>query len=75
MPLKHSQEHIIVASKEGYTTAQVHIDNRLSSLGILDCAGTCLFLLPGISLLTGSVFELTPSSVYLALDPKQESAK
>ena len=73
--LKRSSEHIVTALKDGYTSNYVRIDSQLCTLGILDIVGTWLFLLPGISLLTGGAFELTPSEVYIALDPKQPSVQ
>ena len=72
--LKRADDHIVSASKDGYTSNYIRIENKLSTLGILDAIGTWLFLLPGISILTGSAMELTPSDVYLTLDRQQAPA-
>ena len=69
--LKRHSDHIVVASKEGFTSSQATINNGLSGLGVADVVGTCLFILPCISLLTGSAWELSPTSVFLPLDPKK----
>jgi len=69
--LKRAENHVVVARKEGYTSKYVTVSEKLSTLGILDAIGTWLFLLPGISIVTGCAMELDPSDVYVALDPIQ----
>jgi hypothetical protein len=69
--LKRADEHIVTASKDGYTSNYTKIGSQLSTLGILDAVGTWIFLLPGISIITGCAMELQPPDVYVALDPKQ----
>jgi PEGA domain len=72
--LKRSSLHIITAEKEGYASNHVTTESQLSGLGIMDVIGTFLFLVPGISLLTGGAFEVQPSDVYITLDKKEAAA-
>lgn len=67
--LKRRSDHVVVATKEGYSSRAVRIENELSGLGTLDLIGTWLILLPGISFLMGTAWELQPKDVYVALDP------
>ena len=69
--LKRGSDHIITAQKEGYTSNYIRLESQLRPLGIVDVIGTWLFLLPGISLLTGGAYELEPSEIYIALDRKE----
>jgi hypothetical protein len=68
--LKRNTTHSVSAEKEGYSSRYVMVDSQLCTLGILDVIGIWFFLLPGISLLTGGAFELTPNEVYIPLDKK-----
>jgi hypothetical protein len=69
--MSRKETHVVTATKEGYASNQVMVNKDLSGLGVLDLIGTCLFLVPGISLIMGSAWDLTPSSVFVPLDEKK----
>jgi hypothetical protein len=71
VPLERKAPHTVTASKEGYRTRSATVDSRVSFLGILDLIGACVFLLPGVSFVAGTAWELEPSTVYLELDRDQ----
>jgi hypothetical protein len=61
VPLERKAPHTVTAT----------VDSRVSFLGILDLIGACVFLLPGVSFVAGTAWELEPSTVYLELDRDQ----
>jgi hypothetical protein len=67
--LKRNDTHVVSVQKDGYSSQYQKVESKISTLGILDLIGTWLFLLPGISFLTGSAMELEPADVYVVLVP------
>ena len=66
--LRRSENHVVIGRKEGYTSKCVTVSQKLSPLVVLDAIGVWLFLLPGISIVTGCAMNLEPASVYLKLE-------
>jgi hypothetical protein len=73
-PLEHSvrrnQETSILVRKDGYQPATRHTTKGLSSIGILDVVGGCIFLLPFLGLLSGGAWEQEPANVAVILSPE-----
>jgi len=59
----------VMAKKDGYYPVTRDIGTKMSSLGVLDIVGGCIFLLPFIGLAFPASHEVDISSVSLILQP------
>jgi hypothetical protein len=71
LTLPRNNNYVVTASKDGYKSDSVLINSQISGIGIVDAIGAYLFLIPGISILTGSAMTLTPSEVHVTMQPIQ----
>jgi len=71
--LKRKRGHIIEGRKEGYVPQYVKLEQTNTDLGVIDSLGMFIFIVPAISILTGSAFELEPDFVLLELDPAKSN--
>ena len=60
----------IVVRKDGYTTQVYPIGSSLGKCGILDIAGTVLFIFPVFGLLSSGAYTLDQHTVYAPLSKK-----
>jgi formylglycine-generating enzyme required for sulfatase activity len=66
-PLERNQAHLVFAKSNDGLEARGKFDSTLSALGVLDTIGIFIFLIPGITLITGHAFELDPNPMFLTL--------
>ena len=64
----------VLVKKEGFQTSSKMVDYHLSTTGILDIVGTCLFLLPVIGLVTPGANSLDDTTLFVQLSPEEKSA-
>ena len=71
-----NKEVVVILKKEGYSTATYNIRPTLGICGVLDVAGLCCWLIPGIGLFTPGAFTLDQHIIYapLAKDAPSEKA-
>ena len=60
----------IVVRKDGYTTQVYPIGSSLGKCGILDIAGTVLFIFPVFGLLSSGAYTLDQHTIYAPLSKK-----
>ena len=68
--IKKNEEASIVVGKDGYETATRLTSTTLSTIGIVDIIGGCIFLLPFLGLLAPGAWKQEPSNVHLNLYEK-----
>ncbi len=68
--IKKNEETSIVVGKDGYETATRLTSTTLSTIGIVDIVGGCIFLLPFLGLLAPGAWKQDPSNVHLNLYEK-----
>ncbi len=66
--IRKNEEAMITVSKEGYDSATGVTSTSLSTLGILDIIGGCIFLLPFFGLLAPGAYEQEPNNFYFSLN-------
>ena len=69
--VKKNQSVSVMAKKEGFYPATREIDTTMSSIGILDMVGGCIFLIPFIGLAAPGAHELDQSSVTLTMQKEK----
>ena len=70
--VKKNQSVSVMAKKEGFYPVSREIDTTISSIGILDIVGGCIFLIPFIGLAAPGAHELDQSSVSLTMQKVKE---
>lgn len=70
--VKRKDALMITVTKEGYKTGTRSTSTKLSTLGIIDIVGTCIWLVPIIGLLGGGAWEQDPANVHIPLSKKDE---
>ena len=57
----------IIVRKDGYRTKTVKLNRTLSTTGVLDVVGACIFLVPALGLLSPGAYKMDQNSVYVPL--------
>ncbi|MCB2153598.1 PEGA domain-containing protein [bacterium] len=75
-PLMYSidrkNESMISVSKDGYRSINRPTSRKLSTTGILDVIGGCIFLLPFLGLISSGAWEQEPAHIGVSLMPNEE---
>ena len=71
MLVKRNQNINIVVSKKGYRTHMMSGGFSLSTFGILDIIGGCIFLVPFVGLLTPGAYTLDQDHFHFVLSPEE----
>ena len=64
----------VIVKKEGFETSTRMVQYHLSTTGVLDIIGTCLFIVPCIGLMTAGAHDLDDSSLIIHLSPEVKQA-
>ena len=67
--LDRNRSHSVIA-KSGNQTGSALIDKKISTTGVLDIIGTCIFIIPAIGLFTPGFWELDPQHVDVVVPAK-----
>ena len=68
--LKRNRYFAILCYKDGYAPYERTIKNHFNETGVLDAAGTCFFLLPGVGLFFPGAWSLDETAITVVLFPK-----
>jgi PEGA domain len=69
--VKRSEPVSVMVSKEGYDTATRSIEPSISTTGIVDIIGGCVWLFPFFGLLAPGAYTLENPNVSVVLSPKE----
>jgi len=67
--------HGILVKKEGFQTSNRIVDYKMSTTGVLDLIGGCLFLVPAIGFTSPAAFSLDDSTIIINLAAEPASVQ
>lgn len=67
--LKRNDHHTVTA-KVGERTGSATIGKTISTTGVLDIIGTCIFIIPVIGIFQAGFYDLEPTTVSVAVPAK-----